>query len=335
MALRAPVPQIERPAIADDVERGLTATPKSLPPRLFYDARGSELFEQITRLPEYYLTRTERAIFEQYADEMIAAAGPGLSIVELGAGTAEKTEILLRAALKRQFSLTYYPVDVAASALAIAHDRLAHALPRLRVQPIVADYTQGLAELEKIPGRKLVLNIGSSIGNFDLREATMILRHIANAMAGGDSLLLGTDLVKRASTLHAAYNDSAGVTAAFNLNLLERINRELGADFDLRRFRHEAVWNPAASRIEMYLISLAEQTVHIAALDLDINFREGERIHTENSHKFTPHMVEHLLNDAGVQLHRSWCDRDNLFAVHLARRNASSGRTLSAKTEIF
>jgi L-histidine N-alpha-methyltransferase len=327
MGLRAQIPVVERPAIADDVERGLTATPKSLPPRLFYDATGSELFEAITRLPEYYLTRTERAIFEQYAAEMIAAAGAGVAIIELGAGTAEKTEILLRAALKRQFSLTYYPVDVADSALAIAKERLTTALPRLRVQPIIADYTSGLPALEQIPGRKLVLNIGSSIGNFDPNEAAEILRRIGDGLAEGDSLLLGTDLVKRASLLHAAYNDADGVTAAFNLNLLARINRELGANFNLRRFRHDAVWNPAASRVEMYLVSLEPQRVRIPALGLTIMFGEGERIHTENTYKFTPEMVRTLLRSAGFQLQRSWCDRDDLFAVHLARRNASLRNT--------
>jgi dimethylhistidine N-methyltransferase len=335
MALRATVPYVERPAIADDVERGLTATPKSLPARLFYDARGSELFEQITRLPEYYLTRTERAIFEQHGDAMIAAAGSGLAIVELGAGTAEKTEILLRAALKRQFSLTYYPVDVSSAALDIADERLAQALPRLRVKPIVADYTQGLAELRRISGRKLVLSIGSSIGNFDLREAAAILRRIAEGLSAGDALLLGTDLVKRASVLRAAYNDAAGVTAAFNLNLLERINRELGADFALRNFRHDAVWNPAASRIEMYLVSLREQRIWIPAIGTTIQFREGERIHTENSYKFTHEMARELLRDAGFELQRSWSDRDELFAVHLARRNASLGIPPSTKTQIL
>ena len=335
MSLRATIPVIDRPAIADDVERGLTATPKSLPPRLFYDARGSELFEAITRLPEYYLTRTERAIFEQYANEMIATAGDGISIIELGAGTAEKTEILLRAALQRQFSLTYYPVDVAESALAIAKDRLTSALPRLRVQPLVADYTHGLPALKQIPGRKLVLNIGSSIGNFDLREAAAILKRIGAGLTEGDALLLGTDLVKRAALLHAAYNDADGVTAAFNLNLLARINRELGADFDLRRFRHEAVWNPGASRVEMYLISLAAQRIHIPALGRTIAFGEGERIHTENSYKFTSDMVRELLHTAGFELQRSWCDRDDLFAVHLARRNATTGIPPSTKKQIF
>ena len=335
MALRAQIPVVERPAIADDVERGLTATPKSLPPRLFYDATGSELFEQITRLPEYYLTRTERSIFETFADEMIAAAGEGISIIELGAGTAEKTEILLRAALKRQFSLTYYPVDVADSALAIAKERLTAALPRLRVQPIVSDYTSGLSALRQIPARKLVLNIGSSIGNFDPREAAGILKRIGDGLADGDSLLLGTDLVKRASLLRAAYNDADGVTAAFNLNLLARINRELGADFDLRRFRHDAVWNPAASRIEMYLVSLEAQRVRIPALDMTIDFREGERIHTENSYKFTGEMTRELLRTAGFELQRTWRDRDDLFAVHLARRNATLGTPPSTKTQIF
>jgi dimethylhistidine N-methyltransferase len=322
MASRATIPVGVRPEIADDVERGLTATRKSLPPRLFYDARGSALFEEITRLPEYYLTRTERAIFEQYADEMVAAAGEGLSIVELGAGTAEKTQILLRAALKQQLSLTYFPVDVSKAALEIAEDRLAISLPHLRVEPIVADYTGGLATLAKIHGRKLVLNIGSSIGNFDPHDAAAILRRIANNLSAGDTLLLGTDLVKRTGLLHAAYNDSAGVTAAFNLNLLERINRELGANFDVRRFRHEAVWNPAANRIEMYLISLVKQRVHIRALDLIVDFRESERIHTENSYKFTEATVRRLLQDAGFELQQSWCDHGRLFAVHLARRDA-------------
>jgi dimethylhistidine N-methyltransferase len=310
---------VERPAIADDVLRGLTSSRKSLPPRLFYDARGSELFEAITRLPEYYLTRTERAIFEQHADDMVAAAGHGLSIVELGAGTAEKTTVLLRAALKRQLSLHYYPVDVSDSALQVARQRLAEELPRLVIEPVVADYTQGLQQLAGIRGRKLVLYIGSSIGNFEPEEAGAVLRRIREGLADGDSLLLGTDLVKKASVLHAAYNDKQDITAAFNLNMLARINRELGADFNLRRFRHEAVWNPAASRIEMYLVSLAPQVVTIPSLNLQLFFAEGERIHTENSYKFTPEMVNGIVCAAGFSLERSWSDAQDYFAVHLAR----------------
>ena len=309
----------ERPSIADDVFRGLTSTPKSLPPRLFYDARGSELFQAITRLSEYYLTRTERAILEQHADEMVAAAGRGLSVVELGAGTAEKTTVLLRAALKRQLSVHYYPVDVSSSALEVARQRLTGDLPRLAVHPIVADYTQGLEQLTGIAGRKLILYIGSSIGNFEPDEAASMLGRIGRRLASGDSLLLGTDLVKKASILHAAYNDKQGITAAFNLNMLARINRELGADFNLHQFRHEAVWNPVASRMEIYLVSLAAQMVNIPCLHLRVSFAEGERIHTENSYKFTPEMVNRIMSAAGFTLEHSWSDSQNYFAVHLAR----------------
>lgn len=326
MALPVPIPIIGRPAIADDVEHGLSATPKSLPPRLFYDTRGSELFEEITRLPEYYLTRTERAIFEGYADEMIGAAGSGLSIIELGAGTAEKTTVLLKAALNRQFSLTYYPVDVSDAALEVAEERLSAELPRLNVKPVVADYTNRFNQLKKISGRKLVLYIGSSIGNFERAEATAILKRISSQLGAGDSLLLGTDLVKKASILHAAYNDARGVTAEFNLNVLARINRELGANFDLRWFRHEAVWNPAASRIEMYLVSLRHQVIDIPAIGMRILFKEGERIHTENSYKFTAESVAAILEAAGFQLEKTWADRLECFAVHLARVNHSQAQ---------
>jgi L-histidine Nalpha-methyltransferase len=315
-----PIPAREPlPGIAEDVLRGLTAVPKTLPPRLFYDAVGSDLFEQITRLPEYYLTRTERGIFEQYADHMIATAGRGISIVELGAGTAAKTSVLLRAALRRQLSLTYYPVDVSSSALKIAQKRLSDELPRLTVEPLVTDYTQGLPQLADIRGRKLVLYIGSSIGNFEPQQAANILWSIHGSLNPGDALLLGTDLVKRSSILRAAYNDKQGVTAAFNLNMLARINRELGGDFNLRRFRHEAIWNPIASRIEMYVVSLAQQSVNIRALDLRIAFAEGERIHTENSYKFTCEMVNTILSRSGFALERTWSDAQQYFAVHLAR----------------
>lgn len=322
MALHLPIPvQAPIAEIAEDVRAGLTTTPKALPPRLFYDARGSDLFEQITRLPEYYLTRTERAIFEEYADRMIAAAGAGLSIIELGAGTAEKTAILLRAALNRQFSLTYHPVDVSASALAIAQKRLTAEMPRLRVQPIVADYTSGVDAIANIRGRKLVLYIGSSIGNFEPDDAALVLRRVRASLAAGDALLLGVDLPKKASLLHAAYNDGQGVTAAFNLNVLARINRELGADFNLRRFRHDAVWNPVASRMEMYLVSLATQTVRIPALGFDVSFREGERVHTENSYKFSQERIEGILAAGGFSRERTWTDRKECFAVHLTRAN--------------
>jgi dimethylhistidine N-methyltransferase len=320
MALHS-IPAV-RPAaspIADDVLRGLAAYPKSLPPKLFYDARGSELFEQITRLPEYYLTRAERSIFERSASEIVAAAGRGLTIIELGAGTAEKTTVLLRAALARQLSLRYVPVDVSASALEIAAGRLRRELPRLKVEPLVADYTTGVDELADIGGRKLVLYIGSSIGNFEPDEATRILRTLRGSLRAGDALLLGTDLPKKARVLRAAYNDAQGVTAEFNLNVLARINRELSGDFNLRRFRHEAVWNPQASRVEMYLVSLAKQQVTIDEIGLTVPFAEGERIHTENSYKFAPETTEQMLAHAGFAAERMWTDAQRYLAVHIAR----------------
>jgi L-histidine N-alpha-methyltransferase len=306
-------------AIAEDVLEGLTRKPRSLPPWLFYDAAGSALFEQITELPEYYLTRTERAILETGAGEILDQAGHGLTLIELGAGTASKTRILISALLRRQLRATYYPVDVSAAALRIAEETLAREFPALKVRPLVGDYSRGLAALAATPGPKLVLYIGSSIGNWEPDEAGRLLNGVRRALRPGDALLLGTDLVKDPAVLHAAYNDAAGVTAAFNKNLLARINRELGADFDLSAFRHSAVFNPVASRIEMYLISRQEQTVRIPALRMRVRFAPSERIHTENSYKFTPAMVRNILSAGGFCLERTWTDERGWFGVHLAR----------------
>jgi len=307
------------PGIAEDVLRGLMRTPKALPPKLFYDAAGSALFEQITELPEYYLTRAERSIFEQYGEEIVEQAGRGLTIVELGSGTAAKTTVLLRALLRRQLSATFYPVDVAESALRLAEANLSAALPGLRVRPILGDFSAGLARLAEIPGQKLVLYIGSSIGNFEPEAAVGLLRSIRDALNHGDALLLGTDRIKEAPLLNAAYNDAAGVTARFNLNLLRRINRELGANFNLEQFRHVAEWNQAASRIEMYLESRRDQIVRVPALGLKVRFIENERMHTENSYKYTPQMVQDLIGKSGFELERSWSDDRKWFGVHLAR----------------
>jgi L-histidine Nalpha-methyltransferase len=310
---------VELSEIAEDVLHGLTTYPKSLPPRLFYDARGSELFEQITELPEYYLTRTERQIFSRYADEILAQAGEGLTLVELGAGTASKTSILISALLKRQLSATFYPVDVSPAALEIAQQNLERQFPRLMVKPLLGDYSSGMEKLATIAGRKLVLYIGSSIGNYGPEDAVKLLRKVRDNLRPGDALLLGTDLVKPARLLYGAYNDDAGVTAAFNLNILQRINRELSANFVLDRFRHVADWNPRASRIEMYLESTSDQVVRIADLGLKVRFVEGERIHTENSYKFTFAMVEEVLNGASFVRERTWTDAQDWFGVHLAR----------------
>jgi L-histidine N-alpha-methyltransferase len=313
--------------IADDVLAGLSKASKSLPPWLFYDAVGSKLFEQITELPEYYLTRTERQIFAQHAGEMIDAARTSpqnaspenLTVIELGAGTATKTRVLIAAVLSRQLSATFYPIDVSESALRIAEQDLRTEFPHLRVRPLLGDYSQGLSQLEGTAGRKLVLYIGSSIGNFEPREAGNLLRSIRQDLRRGDALLLGVDLVKDPALLRAAYNDSQGVTAQFNLNILAHLNRELGADFDLNAFRHVAEWNPRASRMEIYVESMRPQSVWIADIGMEIQLRTGERIHTENSYKFTDAMVDDVVRAGGFTLERCWKDPKGWFGVYLAR----------------
>jgi L-histidine N-alpha-methyltransferase len=314
------------PEIAGDVANGLRSKPKSLPPWLFYDARGSRLFEKITRLPEYYLTRAEHEILQSYAREMLESAGSNLALIELGAGTAAKTRTLISVLLRRQLQVQFYPVDVCASALQVAKESLAAISPRVKVHPVVADYTRGLDGIGQLEGRKLALYLGSSIGNFEPEAAISVLRHVQASLHPGDALLLGTDLVKRAGLLRAAYNDKAGVTAQFNKNLLVRINRELGGNFDLRAFRHLGLWNRSRSRMEMYLESTRPQTVLIQFLDLQVTFAEGERIHTENSYKYTGEMVRSLLQDGGFELEYTWMDRRRQFAAHLARVQKSGKR---------
>lgn len=305
--------------IAEDVRAGLSADPKSLPPKLFYDRAGSELFEQITQLPEYYLTRTEQSIFDAQADDILEAAGGGLTVIELGAGTAAKTRTILKSLLRRQLSVRFYPIDVSPAALAIAQTNLSDLTPALRIFPLVGDYSQGVARLKDARDRKLVLFIGSSIGNYEPAEAAQLLQRIRESLHTGDALLLGTDMVKDPDVLRRAYNDSAGVTARFNLNLLQRINRDLGGEFDLQTFRHEAIWNARKQRIEMYLESLKEQSVFIGELGKAFHFRKGERIHTENSYKFTRPRLARILSKGDFELERSWEDQKGWFGVHLAR----------------
>jgi dimethylhistidine N-methyltransferase len=312
--------------VASAVLLGLTSAPRRLPPWLFYDEAGSRLFDQITELPEYYLTRTERSILAAHADEMIAAAaqpdgGHRLRLVELGAGSADKTRLLLRAAVARQGTVLYEPVDVSASALEAARERIEREIPAVTVAPWVEDYTNGLELDPAGPGeRRMVLYIGSSIGNFEPGEALRVLERVREALDPGDSLLLGVDLVKDEPTLLAAYDDAAGVTAAFNRNLLVRLNRELGADFDLDAFAHRARWNAAQSRIEMHLEILIPQRVHFSALGLLVDFAEGETIHTENSYKYRPGQPEDLLRSAGFHPSQRWSDAKGWFAVYLAIR---------------
>ncbi len=304
--------------IGAEVRRGLTSRPKTLSPWLFYDQRGSELFEAITELPEYYLTRTERGLFARCGDDILAAAGsPRLAILELGAGTAAKTGLLLQAAVRRQGSVTYYPIDISASALEHARRNISQQLPQVTVKPRVADYTTSLDVIPSSGCRRLVLYIGSSIGNFDPSQAAALLRALRRRLAPGDLLLLGVDHIKDRGTLLRAYNDAAGVTAEFNRNALLRINRDLGAAFRPRLFRHRALWNEPESRIEMHLESLVPQQVPIPALEIAIQFRRGETIHTENSYKFTPGSVCRLLARCGFSPVQDWTDPRRWFGLYL------------------
>lgn len=313
------LPEAASTPVGAEVYRGLTAFPKKLSPWLFYDQRGSELFEAITELPEYYLTRTERGIFEQHSDEIVAATDTNrLSMIELGAGTATKTGLLLAAAVRKQESVDYFPIDISGSALEEARRRIGEEMPRVSCTPIVTDYTRDLSEMPQAAGRRLVLYIGSSIGNFEPTEAAALLRRLRGQLAMGDLLLLGVDHVKDRATLLRAYNDAAGVTGEFNRNVLVRIREELGAQFRPGLFRHRACWNERESRIEMHLESLVAQEVAIPALDLTVSFKRGESIHTENSYKFTPESAAGMLGRSGFSVRQSWSDEKKWFGVYLA-----------------
>jgi L-histidine Nalpha-methyltransferase len=313
--------------LGSEVYRGLTSRPRTLCPWLFYDQEGSRLFERITELEEYYVTRTERSIFAAHADAILAAAAAptahgqrrDLTIIELGAGTASKTGLLLEAAVRRQEAVTYQAIDVSASALEEARRNLTAAIPGVTVQTRVGDYTEGLGVVPADGTRRLVIYIGSSLGNFEPTASRDLLRSVRRQLTSGDMLLLGVDLVKDIPALVAAYDDAEGVTGQFNRNVLARLNRELGADFDLRKFRHRVRWNGEHSRIEMHLESLLTQEVCIPALDLVINFRRGETIHTENSYKFTIDRATDLLAHTGFSVVETWTDPKRWFGVFLAR----------------
>jgi dimethylhistidine N-methyltransferase len=291
---------------------GLTRPQKTLPCRFFYDARGSELFEEITQLPEYYPTRTETAILQAHAAEMAEAVPAGGLLVELGSGSSLKTEILLRQLPQLG---AYLCVDVSESALSAARDRLAARFPALDVRPIVGDFSRTVtfpADLAERP--KTGFFPGSTIGNLMPAEAVQLLERLGRCLAPGSRLIVGVDLKKDARRIVTAYNDSLGVTAAFNLNLLARINRELAGTFDLAAFQHEAVYNPREGRIEMYLRSARRQIVSV--LGRRIGFGAGERIHTESSYKYTIGQFQDLARAASWQPCRVWTDPDNLFSVH-------------------
>ncbi|CBG68292.1 MULTISPECIES: L-histidine N(alpha)-methyltransferase [Streptomyces] len=301
-------------ALRADVLDGLTRTPKTLPPKWFYDARGSELFERITELPEYYPTRAEREILVGRAGEIAAASG-ARTLVELGSGSSDKTRHLLDAMPGLH---TYVPVDVSESALRQAGEALVAERPGLNVHALIADFTAGL-DLPGTPGPRLVVFLGGTIGNLVPAERAAFLAAVRALLAPGDALLLGTDLVKDEAVLVAAYDDAAGVTAEFNKNVLNVVDRELGADFDPDAFDHVALWNAECEWIEMRLRSRTAQTVKIPALDLAVDFEAGEELRTEVSAKFRREGVRAELASAGMELTHWWTDEQGRFALSLSR----------------
>src|ERR1051325_6594970 len=305
---------------AADVRDGLSTRPRRLFPKYFYDELGSQLFDAICLLPEYYLTRAENEIFARYADEIVSAMdGQKLSLLEMGSGNASKTRRIIEALLKRQRELVFIPVDISPVALENSSRVLLQSYPELRIEAYASDYYDGLAALGRVKreGHTLALFLGSNIGNFDMEDARRFLRALRSVLFTGDALLLGADLRKDAAVLEAAYDDSLGVTAAFNLNLLARINRELAADFSLRDFKHRAVYNEEIGRIEVYLESTRAQTVSIRKLEMDVAFEEGERIHTENSYKYDLEGLSRLAAETGFERTRTWLDAQERFSSNL------------------
>ncbi len=307
-----------------DARAGLTASPKSLPPKWFYDAEGSELFEKITKLPEYYPTRAERTILQSVAGE-IAELTQARVLAELGSGSSEKTRLLLSALRAAGTLRGYAPVDVSESALAAAADALTAEYPGLAVHAVVADFGQDLGLPAATPdgasqdnGPRLVAFLGSTIGNMEPAERAVFLARVQAALRPGDAFLLGTDLVKDPAVLVPAYDDDAGVTAAFNKNVLSVLNRELGADFDPHSFDHVALWDPANEWIEMRLRSLVDQPVRVAGLGLAVEFAAGEEMRTEVSAKFTEGRVRSELAAAGLVPRAWWTDPQGQFGLSLS-----------------
>jgi L-histidine Nalpha-methyltransferase len=303
---------------AEDVRRGLTAPAKHLFPKYLYDELGSQLFEAICLLPEYYLTRAENEILARHAAEMISSIEMPNTLIEMGSGSASKTRLVIETLLRDQSELLFVPVDISASALERSSRVLLQSYPDLRIEAYAAEYFDGLAELAKRKrGRTLALFLGSNISNFEPSEATAFLKAMRRVLERGDALLLGADLKKDPGILEAAYNDSLGVTAAFSRNLLVRINRTLDADFDIDAFRHRAIFNESDSRIEIYVESLRPQTVSINKLGFQIDFAEGERIHTENSYKYDLAKIRQLAVETGFACERTWFDEQKRFSSNL------------------
>jgi dimethylhistidine N-methyltransferase len=305
---------------ARDVLAGLSATPKQLFPKYLYDELGSRLFAAICEVPEYYLTRAEHEILSTHADDIVAAIPDCDTLIELGSGSAEKTRQIIEAMIKHRGELLFIPIDISASALKESSQALLGSYPELRIRAYAADYFQALEALTSLElNPVLVLFLGSNIGNFEPDEASNFIRAIRRMLRKDDTLLLGADLKKDRRALEAAYNDPLGVTRAFIVNELERINRELDADFDLWAFGLRSFYNEQAGRVEVYLESLRPQTVHLHALPLTVQFAQGERIHVENAYKFDVESLRKLGDEAEFVLERTWLDKAKRFSSNLFR----------------
>ena len=303
-------------ALEFDVRAGLTATPKTLPPKWFYDPRGSMLFDEITRLPDYYPTRCERAVLTRRADEIASLSGAD-TLVELGSGTSEKTRLLLDALRDAGTLSRFVPFDVDESVLTMAGKQINEEYPEVAVHAVVGDFEHHLSLLPT-GGRRLFALLGGTIGNLLPEQRASFLSTLTSTMVAGDALLLGTDILKDPARLVAAYDDAQGITADFNRNVLRVVNRELDGDADLEAFAHVAVWDPEQEWIEMRLESLREQSVRLGALDLTVDFAEGEQMRTEISAKFRPERVRDELAAAGLDLQRWWTDEAGDYGVSLS-----------------
>ncbi len=309
-----------RAQFAEDVREGLRASPKRLSCRFFYDAEGSRLFEAICRLPEYYPFRAEREILARHARDIVARCDLPTDLVELGSGSAEKTRHLIEALLAAQGALTYVPIDISPTALEASARGMLAELPSLRVVGVAGEYHDGLRHLPGCAtGRRLFCWLGSNIGNLERGAAKGFVRHLAARMTPGDLLLLGVDLRKDASVVQPAYDDSQGVTARFNKNLLARINRELGGEFALDAFSHRARYLEDEGRVAVHLVSERRQTVRVRTLGVTVQLEEGEPIHTESSIKYSPEEIEALADHADLSIDAVWHDSDERFAEVLLR----------------
>lgn len=313
---------------AEDVRRGLNSEPKTLLPKYFYDELGSRLFEAICFLPEYYVTRDESEIIrgniDQIIDESKVARKSSVNLIELGSGSSDKTRHFIEALLGREAALRYIPIDVSESSLDRSSKELIQAYPNLKIAAYATDYFTGLGELAKNKAsrqqtaeRTIALFLGSSIGNLNADESRALLLAMREVLQPDDSFVIGADLKKGNDILLPAYNDALGVTAAFNLNLLTRINREFDGDFDLSKFEHRAIYNEELGRIEMHLFSREAQIVKLKALDLEVRFAKGESVHTENSYKFEIEALSDLASETSFHLTKTWFDSRRRFSVNL------------------